>query len=67
MKKIILAISLILVFGLLLNISGCIPSEEAQEESNEVSELEQMEEDLNPDNLGGNLFSNFTRIERRGI
>ena len=52
MEKIKLVVSLVLIAGLLFNIVGCIPSEETQEEKDEVSELEQMEEDLNPDNVG---------------
>ena len=52
MKKIIFVLSLFLIFVLLLNINGCVPSEETPEKSEEIEELGQMEEDLNPDNLG---------------
>lgn len=47
-----LIISLVLIFCVILNINGCIPTEEKQDESKEIDELGQMEEDLNPDNLG---------------
>ncbi len=51
MKKIMFILSLFLIFVLLLNINGCVPVEETQEKE-EIDELGQMEEDLNPDNLG---------------
>lgn len=53
MKKIMLVIGLILITGLLIN-SGCVPTEPSESggEGDEVSELEQMGEDMSSDNLG---------------
>ncbi len=51
MKGIVLLICFIFIVGIIVNISGCVPVEE-KEEKNEISEVENMEKDIDPDNLG---------------
>lgn len=45
-------ILIILIIGLLISINGCILTEQQEEKSDDTSELSEMDQDLNPNNLG---------------
>lgn len=51
MKIIALIICLIFIVSI-FSISGCIPEEKKEEKRDDISEIESVEQDIDPDNLG---------------